>query len=177
MGRHRERRIQSTARTPLKGRLRCPARQRNSGPSSSRQPPLVGGAPPLPRSFRKTPTRTPMTAIGRPRRRHFIGPTVGPPSGASVVRHMRLYPWAHQKIPASRTPAPAPGLSLQAVAAEEPTCVQKGCALARLLMGDISGGFLGSGILILWSSPRRRPRRCSRAQRDRLSRQAYVRRA
>ena len=41
------------------GRHRSRGRgQRKSGPSSSRQPPLVGGTPPLPRSFMSPPAIT-----------------------------------------------------------------------------------------------------------------------
>src|SRR5262249_13333407 len=51
--------------------------QRKSGPSSSRQPPLVGGTPPLPRSFTNPPTRTAITATIRPRRSAFMAGSVG----------------------------------------------------------------------------------------------------
>src|SRR5437667_9066657 len=71
-------------------------RQRKSGPSSSRQPPLVGGTPPLPRSFTNPPTRTAITATIRPRRSAFMVGSVGlvarRASGQVGLEHPRTGP-------------------------------------------------------------------------------------
>jgi hypothetical protein len=49
------------------------AGHRKSGPSSSRQPPLVVGTPPFPRSLTTPPTSTAINATSRPRRNAFTG--------------------------------------------------------------------------------------------------------